>query len=67
MAAVLDNGLLVPVGNPAALAQAIDGLMRDEPKRRAFGRRSREIALQRHDERQVIALQLVELGRAVGW
>jgi glycosyltransferase involved in cell wall biosynthesis len=35
------NGTVVPVGDPAALARALDGLLADDEGRRALGRRAR--------------------------
>jgi glycosyltransferase involved in cell wall biosynthesis len=38
------NGAVVPVGDPAALARALDGLLADDEGRRALGRRARQDA-----------------------
>ncbi|MHC1563586.1 glycosyltransferase family 4 protein [Actinomycetospora sp. C-140] len=38
------NGVLVPVGDPAALAAALEALVVDDDRRRALGRRAREDA-----------------------
>lgn len=38
------SGLLVPPGDPASLAAAIDGLVRDPAQRRAMGKRARQSA-----------------------
>jgi glycosyltransferase involved in cell wall biosynthesis len=38
------NGAVVPVGDPAALARALDALLADDEGRRALGRRAREDA-----------------------
>jgi glycosyltransferase involved in cell wall biosynthesis len=48
------NGVLVPVGDPVALAAAIEGLD-DAPRRAAWGRASRARALAEFDERAVVA------------
>jgi glycosyltransferase involved in cell wall biosynthesis len=32
-----ESGILVPPGDAAALADAVSGLLRDEPRRRAIG------------------------------
>ena len=48
-----DNGLLVPVRHPAALAEAIVELLRDPGRRRAMGARGRRIAEERFDQRVV--------------
>ena len=42
------TGLLVPPGEPANLADAIIGLLRDEGQRRALGRAGRELVLRDH-------------------
>lgn len=44
-----DNGLLVPVGDVHALAEAIVSLLRDEPRRRAFGERASGAMRERFD------------------
>jgi glycosyltransferase involved in cell wall biosynthesis len=36
------EGVLVPAGDPAALATGIDGLLADKPRRAAIGERARE-------------------------
>jgi glycosyltransferase involved in cell wall biosynthesis len=48
------NGLLVPPKNPAALADAIDRLLKDAPLRAEMGRRGREIAVNEFSEEKVI-------------
>jgi glycosyltransferase involved in cell wall biosynthesis len=48
------NGLLVPPNNPAALADAIDRLLKDAPLRAEMGRRGREIAVNEFSEEKVI-------------
>ena len=53
-----ENGRLVPAGDPAALADAIDALARDVALRRAYGAASRErveetFALSRFQEEHV--------------
>lgn len=42
------TGLLVPPGDAAALAEAVVGLLEDEPRRRALGASARRIAEQRY-------------------
>jgi phosphatidylinositol alpha-mannosyltransferase len=66
-----DAGLLVPPGEPAALADALAELLGDEARREAFGRRARAIAQERYSWER-IAKRLAELyeslvvaGRAV--
>jgi glycosyltransferase involved in cell wall biosynthesis len=41
------TGLFVPVGDDAALGQALAALLRDEPRRRALGQRARALFLSR--------------------
>lgn len=48
------NGLLVPVGDSAALAQALTTLIEDRPLREAMGRRGRQIAEAEFSLHQVI-------------
>jgi glycosyltransferase involved in cell wall biosynthesis len=48
------NGLLVPPKNPAALADAIDRLLKDAPLRAEMGRHGREIAVNEFSEEKVI-------------
>ena len=43
-----ETGLLVPPGDPSALAQALIGLLEDEPRRRSFGVAARRIAEERY-------------------
>jgi len=47
------NGVLVPVGDAAAIAEAIEGLG-DAARRASWGRASRERACERFDERAVV-------------
>jgi glycosyltransferase involved in cell wall biosynthesis len=49
------SGLLVPPGDAAALAAALETLGKDEDARRAMGERARAIALERFDERDAVA------------
>ena len=48
------NGLLVPVGAPAALARALDTLGDDHERRAHFATTARVIARERFDERDVV-------------
>jgi len=50
-----ENGLLVPERDGAALAQALERLMQDEPLRRELGRRGRETVLNGFEVRQTAA------------
>jgi glycosyltransferase involved in cell wall biosynthesis len=61
-----DNGLLVPVGDAAALAAALLRVLADPDLARRLGRRGRAIAEERYDVRRVNAVMLAELGLAPG-
>jgi D-inositol-3-phosphate glycosyltransferase len=43
-----DNGLLVPPGDPASLARALESLLSDASLRERLGRRGRETAVAKH-------------------
>jgi starch synthase len=43
-----ETGLLVPPGEPGALAEAVTSLLADEPRREAFGAAARTLALERY-------------------
>jgi phosphatidylinositol alpha-mannosyltransferase len=43
-----ETGLVVPPGDPAALAQALIALLEDEPRRRRLGAAARELASERY-------------------
>jgi glycosyltransferase involved in cell wall biosynthesis len=43
-----ETGLLVPPGDPAALADAVTELLADEPRREAFGAAARRLAQERY-------------------
>lgn len=49
------NGLLVPVGDPVALAEAIRAIGEDSERRVAMGEAGRQRALAEFDERRVVA------------
>jgi phosphatidylinositol alpha-mannosyltransferase len=53
-------GLLVPPGDPSALADAVVALLADEGRREAFGRAAREIAQERYSWER-IAARLAEI------
>lgn len=57
------NGLLVPVGDPRALAEAILALVADPGRARALGEAGRRRALAEFDERRVFATVLGEYER----
>lgn len=46
------NGLLVPAGDPKALADALERLISEEHLRKRLGRKGREIAVRDFDENQ---------------
>ena len=43
-----ETGVLVPPGDPDALAEAVVGLLGDEPQRQRFGAAARQIAVERY-------------------
>src|SRR6185436_8620388 len=43
-----DTGVLFPVGDSDALAEAVGNLLEDEPRRRELGERARRIAIERY-------------------
>ncbi len=47
------SGLLVPVGDPTAMAAAIVGLLRDGPRRRAMGQAGRQRVVECFDVREM--------------
>jgi glycosyltransferase involved in cell wall biosynthesis len=51
-----ETGLLVPPGNDAALARAIDSLLKDAPRREAMGRAGRERARELYHAPSVMRL-----------
>lgn len=57
-----DNGFLVPVHEPAALAEAMMRFVRDPDLAPRMGRRSRELAEERFDVAKVNAILLAEMG-----
>jgi len=59
------NGLLVPVGDPAALAGAIRSLGEDPARRRRMGAAGRDKARREFDEREVVRRVLSEQVRAL--
>lgn len=65
---VLDgvNGLVVPPGNPAALADALEKLAGDADLRRRLGRRARSIVETEHTDVAVAAATLEVYRRALG-
>jgi phosphatidylinositol alpha-mannosyltransferase len=60
------TGLMVPPGDPAALARAIVELLEDEPRRRALGARAREVAEERYSWRRIGARLLEIYGSLTG-
>ncbi len=59
-----ETGLLVPVRDSEALAEALSRLVEDATLRRRFGRAGRARALELYDEAKVVARQLDLLGLA---
>jgi len=57
------NGLLVPLGNVQALAEAIIELLNDREKTERMGKEGRRIALERFDERRVFEKVKAEYAR----
>ena len=57
------NGLLVPFGNPQALAGAICELLSDSEKRKRMGESGRNIAVERFDEQLVFSRVKAEYKR----
>ena len=60
-----DTGLLVPPGDPAALAQGLIAILEDEPRRRAFGAAAREVARERYSW-DAIARRLASIYELLG-
>lgn len=58
------NGLLVPPGDPYALAEALDSLRRDLELRERLGRTARRDVLRDHTW-DAVAARILELGRRV--
>ena len=50
-----ENGLLVPPRDPQALAQALESLLADAPRRREMGERGRRLAVEEFSEQRVVA------------
>lgn len=61
-----ETGLLVPVRNADALAEAMLSLAADRNKARLMGAAGRRRALVLYDERKVVALQLERIAAAIG-
>ena len=55
-----EAGVLVPPGNPRALADALVGLLEDEPRRSALGAAARDLAEKRYSWDD-IARRLVQI------
>ncbi len=61
-----ETGVLVPPNDPAALAEGIVGLLSDESRRVALGKRAREIAEERYSWNR-IAERLVEIYESLAY
>jgi phosphatidyl-myo-inositol alpha-mannosyltransferase len=63
-----EAGVLVPSGDPAALARAVVELLEDEPRRRALGAAARELARERYSwddiARRLVGIYELVTGRA---
>jgi len=63
-----EAGVLVPSGDPAALARAVVELLGDEPRRRALGAAARELARERYSwddiARRLVGIYELVTGRA---
>ena len=57
-----DNGFLVPVADSAALADALIRLLQDPALIESFGRRSREVAIEKYDVRLISRLLIDKMG-----
>ncbi len=57
------NGYLVPIKDSEALAEAIEKIINDEGKRKAFGKYSRIKALNEFDERKIVTSVVNEILR----
>lgn len=60
------NGILVPPRDPAALADAVQALLRDPDRRREMGERSRRIAVEEFSEERVVAETLAIYDQMLG-
>lgn len=56
------NGFLVPVKDSGALAEAMVRMLKTPSLREVFGRRSRELAVQRYDAREVAKVMTAAMG-----
>jgi phosphatidyl-myo-inositol alpha-mannosyltransferase len=59
-----DTGVLFPVGDPDALAEALGNLLEDEPRRRELGEHARRVAVERYSWDR-IAQRLEQIYREV--
>jgi glycosyltransferase involved in cell wall biosynthesis len=60
-----DNGVLVPARSPAALALALENMIKDRAGRLRMGRRSREIVVADFSEASVLARTLAVYAAAL--
>jgi glycosyltransferase involved in cell wall biosynthesis len=61
-----ETGLLVPAGDPAALAEAILTVLADPDRASAMGQAGRRLALERHDARRVAEEVMEAYDHALG-
>ena len=61
-----ENGLMFPVGDSDALADAIVEVLGDPPRREAMGRKARQMAEEKFDEQRVFDRVLAEYARLLG-
>lgn len=58
-----DNGLLVPLGDVAALTSAVVSILKDKDTAQRMGQNARQMALENFDERKVFSRVLAEYRR----
>ena len=60
-----ESGLLVPPGDPAALADALGALARDPARRRRMGAEGQRLARARHDRARAVDRMLALYARVL--
>jgi glycosyltransferase involved in cell wall biosynthesis len=61
-----ETGILCPVGDPRALAVAIEKILGDPQLAASMGARGRERVLEHFDERTIVSLQVERIGHLLG-